>query len=196
MRPNTWPHPQLHLGVLAQVLDMKQSISSCTDSELMLRSISDGAAFEEIFVRHSQDLYDWFLARTGSTSVSLDLTSETFAQGWQYRSRFQRRSDSSAFPWLLGIGRNQYRIWARRRRVETRARARLDLLEQREASDPADTIVDVPPSLDQLPNDQRVAVELRVIHGMSYQEVAQQIGCSQPAARMRVMRGLRSITST
>ena len=45
-----------------------------------------------------------------------------------------------------------------------------------------------------LPGDQRAAVELRVV-GRSCRtgEVASRLGCSEPAARQRVARGLRTL---
>src|SRR5205814_9767830 len=47
-------------------------------------------------------------------------------------------------------------------------------------------------ALAQLPAGQRDAVELRVVRALSYAEVASSLGCSEVAARIRVMRALRS----
>jgi RNA polymerase sigma-70 factor (ECF subfamily) len=46
-----------------------------------------------------------------------------------------------------------------------------------------------------LPEEQREAVRLRVVDGRSYREVAAEVGCTEPTARMRVSRGLRRIAS-
>ncbi len=45
-----------------------------------------------------------------------------------------------------------------------------------------------------LPSEQRRALELRVIEQLDYDEVAGRLGCSQNAARLRVSRGVRSLT--
>jgi RNA polymerase sigma-70 factor (ECF subfamily) len=45
-----------------------------------------------------------------------------------------------------------------------------------------------------LSDDQRRAMELRVVEGRSYQEVARALDCSEQAARARVSRGLRRLT--
>jgi RNA polymerase sigma-70 factor (ECF subfamily) len=44
-----------------------------------------------------------------------------------------------------------------------------------------------------LPEEQREAVRLRVVDERSYGEVAAELGCTEPTARMRVSRGLRRI---
>ena len=49
-------------------------------------------------------------------------------------------------------------------------------------------------ALAQLPAGQRDAVELRVVRALSYAEVASSLGCSEVAARIRVMRALDSLS--
>jgi RNA polymerase sigma factor (sigma-70 family) len=46
-----------------------------------------------------------------------------------------------------------------------------------------------------LPSPQRRALELRVVQQLSYDEVAGELGCSQNAARLRVSRALRTLTT-
>jgi RNA polymerase sigma-70 factor (ECF subfamily) len=50
-------------------------------------------------------------------------------------------------------------------------------------------------AMNTLPEEQREALRLRVIDGRSYGEVAAELGCTEPTARMRVSRGLRRIAS-
>lgn len=49
-------------------------------------------------------------------------------------------------------------------------------------------------ALEQLPSSQREAIQLRVIRALDYEEVASSLGCSQLAARLRVARGLGSLS--
>jgi RNA polymerase sigma factor (sigma-70 family) len=46
-----------------------------------------------------------------------------------------------------------------------------------------------------LPRRQRSAVEMRVLEEASYLAIAQRLGCSETAARIRVHRGLASLRS-
>ena len=44
-------------------------------------------------------------------------------------------------------------------------------------------------------SEQRRALELRIVHGLPYDAVAGRLGCSQNAARLRVSRALRALTT-
>ena len=46
-----------------------------------------------------------------------------------------------------------------------------------------------------LPAEQRRALELRIVHQLPYEAVAGRLGCSQNAARLRVSRALRALTT-
>ena len=50
--------------------------------------------------------------------------------------------------------------------------------------------------LARLSDEQRRALELRIVHERSYAEVAQDLGISEVAARARVSRGLRALGGT
>jgi RNA polymerase sigma-70 factor (ECF subfamily) len=45
-------------------------------------------------------------------------------------------------------------------------------------------------ALESLPEEQRDALQLRVVEELPYQQVAVELGCSETAARLRVMRAL------
>jgi RNA polymerase sigma-70 factor (ECF subfamily) len=150
-------------------------------------------------------MHSWFLRHTGSESAALDLTAETFAQAWNSARRFRDEADGSAAPWLFGIGRNLLRQYHKHNRIETAARARLGIplafaeCDEYERVDERDEAATLTPRLHDavsaLPSEQRRALRLRVIHQLPYEEVAGRLGCSQNAARIRVSRALRSLTT-
>jgi RNA polymerase sigma factor (sigma-70 family) len=47
--------------------------------------------------------------------------------------------------------------------------------------------------LSELPDDQRLAIEGRVLEERDYEELAQRLSCSESVVRQRVSRGLRSL---
>jgi RNA polymerase sigma-70 factor (ECF subfamily) len=144
-----------------------------------------------------------FLAsETRDASVAAELTAETFAVVLRSAQRFRGTTDEEAVSFLYGIARNLARVWRRRGRVDSAARSRIHM----PVRDPADYVSEVEeraaagvlaPRLERavraLPGDQRAAVELRVVAELSYGEVASRLGCSEPAARQRVARGLRTL---
>jgi RNA polymerase sigma factor (sigma-70 family) len=176
-----------------------------TDAELLSAARHDPQAFREVYDRYAAWMRSWFLRHTGSESAALDLTAETFAQAWHASRRFRDEAGGSAAPWLFGIGRNLLRQYHKHKRIETAARERLGVplafaeCEDFERVDELDEAVALAPRLrsavSSLPSEQRRALNLRVIHGLPYEEVAGRLGCSQNAARLRVSRALRSLTT-
>jgi RNA polymerase sigma-70 factor (ECF subfamily) len=176
-----------------------------TDAELIEAARRDPAAFRELYERYATWMRAWFLRHTSSDAAALDLTAETFAQAWNASRRFRDEAGGSAAPWLFGIARNLLRQYHKHNRIETAARARLGIplafaeCEDYERVDEQDEVVALGPRLrsavSALPSEQRRALQLRVVHELPYEEVAGRLGCSQNAARLRVSRALRALTS-
>ncbi len=176
-----------------------------TDAELLLAARQDPTAFSEFYDRYAVWMRAWLLRQTGSESAALDLTAETFAQAWHASRRFKDMADGSGAPWLFGIARNLVRQYHKHNRIETAARERLGLplafaeCEDYERVDERDEATVLGPRLRSgvrsLPSEQRRALQLRVVHGLPYEEVAGRLGCSQNAARLRVSRALRALTA-
>jgi RNA polymerase sigma factor (sigma-70 family) len=176
-----------------------------SDAELIAQARQDPDAFREIYDRYAVWMRSWFLRQTGSESAALDLTAETFAQAWHASRRFKDMADGSAAPWLFGIARNLLRQYHKHNRIETAARERLGMplafadCEDYERVDDRIAAKALAPALRlavrALPAEQRRALELRVVQQLPYEEVAGRLGCSQNAARLRVSRALRALTT-
>ena len=176
-----------------------------TDADLLTAASDDPQAFREFYDRYAVWIRSWFVRHTGSETASLDLTAETFAQAWHASRRFRDEADGSGAPWLFGIARNLLRQYHKHNRIESAARARMGLpvaaaeCEDYERIDERSEVGALTPLLRQavrrLPADQRRALVLRVVHGLPYEAVAGRLGCSQNAARLRVSRALRALTT-
>lgn len=142
-----------------------------------------------------------FLQQDGATAeVAWDAAQETFAKLLAIGRRPGTRSPVVAWPWLAATGRNLLRDWARRGRVDNRARVRLgipssvavgeldDLLGRLEADEESRRLLG---ALDALADEQRGAVLGRVVEELDYAEVAARAGVSEQTVRTRVSRGLR-----
>ena len=145
-----------------------------------------------------------FLARrTSDVEVALDLWAETFAQALQSRTRYRGSTAEEEAAWLFRIASRQLSRYYRRGSAERRAMARLRI--ERPKLDPEieDEIVrragleEVRRSLAEavasLSDEARTAVTLRVLHELSYADVAASLAISEQTARMRVSRGLRTL---
>lgn len=169
----------------------------------MRASRSDPGAFDELFRRHAARIDLWVRARVTDSETAADLVAETFAQALVSATSFRGKRTGSATAWLNGIARNLVLQYYRRNRVATRARAKLAMLNEEAVPDVSDAVeaaIDARADANRLaaailmlPQDQRLALQLRVLDRRSYDDVAHLLGCTKTAARMKVSRGLRSL---
>jgi RNA polymerase sigma factor (sigma-70 family) len=160
--------------------------------------IGSPEAFRELYERYAERIHGYHLRRTRNPDAAHDLTAETFAQAWTSRRRFRDEAGGSVGPWLHGIARNVLLESVRRGQMERAACAKLGVFERldREPADvcPEATWLDgLDEALAELPNGERAAVELRVLHDLDYDRVAAALSTSTPAARVRVSRGLATL---
>jgi RNA polymerase sigma factor (sigma-70 family) len=168
-------------------------VGGTPDAELLR---GDDGAFRQFYDRYCEEIVGYFRRRTGDPDTALELTAETFSRAWVTRGRFEDRDDGPAAPWLYGIARNVLLMSIRRGAVERRTAARLGVLERLDLdgeepeprwADGADEL------LDSLPLSQREALRLRIVDELTYDEVAEALGTTHSAARVRVHRALTTL---
>jgi RNA polymerase sigma-70 factor (ECF subfamily) len=173
-----------------------------TDAELIRAARSDPDAFGELYRRHAAAVLAYVRARVPASAAG-ELTAETFAQAALSLRRFRDEAAGSALPWLYGIARNLVRTYFTRSHVERQARRRLGMplesyeLDPDETTERLDAAILAPRisvALGELPAGQRRALELRVVDGLPYEQVAESLGCTPGAARIRVNRALGSLS--
>jgi RNA polymerase sigma factor (sigma-70 family) len=167
-----------------------------SDAQLLVASDRDSAAFRALYDRYSERIKGYHLRRCHHEDVALDLTAETFAQAWYARRGFRDEAGGTAGPWLFGIARNVLLQSVRRKRLEDHARQRLGMLERagQPAAAPDESWLDgIDDLLDELPADQRSALELRVLEDLPYAGVASRLSITPENARTRVHRALSAL---
>lgn len=172
------------------------------DVGLIVLSWDEPEAFGVLFERHAESLLGYFARRTLDAEAAAELTAETFAEAFASRRRF-RDKGTEGMAWLYGIGRNLLSRYFRSGAVDARARRRLGMPERTVGTDDYERIEElidfdemahlIRVALAELSADQREAVRLRAINGLSYREVAEKVGINEQTARARVSRGLRQI---
>ena len=173
-----------------------------SDAELLRGTRHDAELFGQFFDRYYAEVTEFFWFRTADVDVAADLTAETFAAALAGLARFDGTKGTAA-GWLFGIADKQLRQWLRRGRVARRSRDRLHLdpipfdeggYERVEALRDIRRLVEpLAAALAALPESVRRAIELRVLDQLEYAAVAQHLGCTQGAARVRVSRGLKQL---
>ena len=174
--------------------------SAPTDSELLKAARRDPDAFCAFYDRHATGLHAWLLRETSDVEVATDLTAETFAQALRSLHRFRGDSPESGRAWLYAIARHLLARYRETARLEASARRRLGMPFEPDETGEVDRRIDGGASRDglvaavsDLPISQRQALGLRVIRQLPYAEVANRLGCSPAAARIRVSRALQAL---
>jgi RNA polymerase sigma-70 factor, ECF subfamily len=173
-----------------------------SDTELLLASRAEPVAFVELYRRHAEELLRYFARRTLDPEAAAELTAETFAEAFASRRNY-RDTGVNGVAWLYGIARHQLGRFFRTGSIDAAARRRIGLPREELPADDYERIeelVDLQPirealvdALGTLAEEQREALRLRVIDGLSYADVARRLGVAEAAARQRVSRGLRRI---
>ena len=168
-------------------------VGDVTDADLLAAARTDPAAFRALYDRYAARVLRYHERRTRDADAAHDLTAETFAQAWLARGRFRDEAGGSAGPWLFAIARHVLLASVRRRALERHAMARLGL-EPTAAAVPEEAWLDgLDEALDDLPPGQREAIRLRVVEDLTYDGVADALGTTPQAARVRVHRGLAAL---
>ncbi len=155
----------------------------------------DGAAFASLVERHHVVLASLVRQRSGLRAPVEDILQETFAKALAGMGGFRGRS--SFLTWTAAIALNLATDWSRKERRRARLAPRADIetdavaspalgdaAERREESDRARA------ALDALPQALRLAVTLRIVEDLTYEEVATRLGAPVPRVRTWVSRGL------
>jgi RNA polymerase sigma factor (sigma-70 family) len=168
-----------------------------SDAELLTAARSDASAFRELYERYADRVYGYHLRRSRDSHAAHDLTAETFAQAWLSRGRFRDEAGGSAGPWLFGIARHVLLVSVRRRQLERTACERLGVLDaaaREPLPEPAEGWLDgLDEALAHLPEAQQVAIRLRVVEDLGYDEAADRLATTPQAVRARVSRGLSAL---
>ena len=157
----------------------------------------DGAAFAVFYRRHLPAVLAFLLRETRDREAAADLAAEVFAAVLLSAGRYAEQGES-ATPWVLGIARNKLLMSFRRGRVEARARHRLGFQAVALDDGDLDRIEEVALGeggrlvalVEDLPEEERIAVRSRVLDERPYREIATELRCSELVIRKRVSRGL------
>ena len=150
-------------------------------------------AFETLFHQHQRAVYGWILRIVRNPAAAEDLTVETF---WRIHRAHARFDPSRGFEgWARRIATHAALDWMRSRRGEIERTA--ELLVDPPAPAVADPAVSAEirektaRAFQRLPPKLRIAAVLAVIEEQPHKDVAEALGISVAAVKVRVFRALR-----
>ena len=158
-----------------------------------------GQAFEVLLRRHQDRIYRIALRMTGSPADAEDITQDVAVQVWRMLATFTGSSTFST--WLYRIVVNRCLNHLRAQRVAGRRTEPLLDSDHPTTAGPEARVLDgarvdaAAAALGALPTEQRAALVLCQIEGLSYREAAAAIGVTEAAIRSRLERGRRNVTA-
>lgn len=174
---------------------MSADVKEATDEALMAAyQTGERAAFAEIFRRYGPRLARLF-RRDMRTADADDLVQQTFLQ--LHRARHDFRTAARLRPWLYTIALNTRRQYFRRlgRRSESDVDRETHGEPVATSGDPETAVRDAQlrAALRELPRTQRQVIILHWFEGLTFREVAQVVGASHSAVRVRAHRGYEKL---
>jgi RNA polymerase sigma-70 factor, ECF subfamily len=166
----------------------------------------DEAACTELVAEHQRMVIQLAMNLLGDREEALDLSQEVFLRVFRTIHRF--RGQSSLRTWIYRIAvnqaRNRHRFWRRRHRAD---QVSLDQHVASHGDFPMEGSTVTPDrvlaqkelasrlqaALDKLPFDQRTAIVLREIDGLSYDEIAFSLGLAVGTVKSRLTRARRAL---
>ena len=172
-----------------------------SDEELVSRSIGgDADSFNQLVLRWERPIYALAYRVIGREEDARDVCQETFLRAFRALGGFRGQAKFSS--WLYRIALNLCRDWVRRQRrtpvvplpedVDV-----IELAASREPTEPIEDLVArrdltraVEKAMARLPEEQRTAIILKEYHGLTFQEIADLVGCPLSTVKTRLYQGL------
>jgi RNA polymerase sigma-70 factor (ECF subfamily) len=172
-----------------------------TDEDLVARSQGgDSESFNQLILRWERPIYALAYRTLGREEEARDVCQETFLRA--YRSLGGFRGQAKFSSWLYRIALNLCRDFLRRERRAPMVQPPedIDLLDLAAAAEPSESIEDlvarkdlsrqVAEAMKRLPEEQRTAIVLKEYHGLTFQEIADLLGCPLSTVKTRLYQGL------
>jgi len=153
---------------------------------------ADMEAFEEFVHRYERQILNYLWRMTNDEQAAYDLRQETFLRAWQHFTKIRDYERPRA--WLFHVATNLALSHHRQHKRNVPSATMSDELDSeiQTPSDPIDSFVEsdlVHHVLQAMQPRRRAALILRVIYGLSAEEIGQALGMTDNATRMTLSRG-------
>ena len=169
-----------------------QNLANLSDEELMaLYKKGIEGAFECLYLRHKGKVYGYLRSKVQNEDLAADIFQEVFIK--VHRSKHLYNEDFGFLPWVFTITRNlmidELRKRAKHKSVALEEAAEIPTQE----TVPETSLTDLGGLLQQIPETQRKAIELRYLENKTFEEISKTLETSETNARKLVSRGVHRI---
>lgn len=178
-----------------------------TDAQLVRRvQKGDKGAFDLLVLKYQHKIVSLVTRYVRDPDQALDITQEAFLKAYRALPRF--RGDAAFYTWMYRIAVNtakNYLASQRRRPMEVELDLQdpeqFDLQAKLKETDTPEGVAlsrelhtTVERAIAALPDDLRMAIVLRELDGMSYEQIAQTMECPVGTVRSRIFRARDAIS--
>jgi len=164
--------------------------------ELLERfAAGDVDAFESLFRQYQGEVYRWIMRIVRNTALAEDLTVETFWRMHRAHARFDPAKGNCG-AWLRRIATNAAIDHLRHARREVPLPEELPAIAQPPPGEQLELRRAVFCAMDKLSPRLRTVVLLALVEEEPYECIAQALGISESAVKLRVFRGVRILRKT
>jgi RNA polymerase sigma-70 factor (ECF subfamily) len=171
------------------------------DLQGLVEAARDGSrpAFDELVRRTYVDTYTLAVRLTGNEEDARDVVQDAYLRAWKGLKRF--RGDAQFTTWM-------YRITANASYTHVQKRKRLRTANLEDIEEPVDARLESRPeamaeavsglaelteAVDRLPQTLRQIVILKDVYGLPHEAIAEELGISVAAAKVRLHRGRKKL---
>ncbi|MBU8870044.1 MAG: RNA polymerase sigma factor [Gemmatimonadales bacterium] len=156
----------------------------------------DSAAWREIYDQTCQPLFNFLCYQTGDRDTARDLMQETYVTVLNRLDSFQGRG--TLLSWMRAVALRKCLDWRRRvslrmRKLAAFAREQAPLAETTAQGTFPGLSDEFQAALDRLSPRQRAALLLRELEDLPFSEIAENLGCGEPTARVHHHRACRNL---
>ncbi len=152
-------------------------------------------AFESLFHQYQGEVYRWIMRIVRNPATAEDLTVETFWRMYRARNGFDAARGNCG-AWLRRIASNAAIDHLRHARAEIPLPDDLPESVRQHPAEQLELRHEILKAMDKLSPRLRVVVLLALVEEESYESIAQAIGISENAVKVRVFRGVRILRKT
>lgn len=173
---------------------------SATELEPLVHAAREGdkRAFDELVRRTYGDVYSLAMRLTGNEADASDVVQDTYVRAFRALRRF--RGDAAFSTWLYRIASNCASTFlSRRSKQRCDSLAEIEVVDDDPGTDPtllaeASTLRQaIDKALDQLPQRLRAVVVLKDVEDLSHREIADRLGISESATKVRLHRARHAL---
>jgi len=177
------------------------SLESLSDQELLSKiSKNDEDAFKELYARYNLSVFNYLIRLIHQTTLAEDLLQESFLGIWQGAQKF--RGKSSVKTWIFRIAHHKAISWLRKHGKNQQIPKDIDELSlfsqeisPEEALIQRGQIAQIQNAIEQLSHNHRSTIELTFVHGFSYKEIAEIMGCPVGTVKSRMNYALKILSA-